>query len=76
MYRFPWYLTLVSTNHAYGGNVERNLVHFVSFVFYLSFQLSVAPISLSFAGLSPTFSLSLSLYSKSVDMTINLSLTL
>ena len=32
--------------------------------------------SLSFAGLSPPFSFSLSLYSKSVNMTINLCLTL
>ena len=50
----------------------------VSFVFYLSLCLSLL-FSLSFAGLSPTFSFSLSpssLYSKFVDMTINLSLIL
>ena len=41
----------------------------LSFVFYLSLFFS-----LSFVGLSPTFSFSL--YSKSVDMTINLSLIL
>ena len=50
----------------------------VSFVFYLSLCLSLL-FSLSFADLSPTFSFSLSpssLYSKFVDMTINLSLIL
>ena len=49
-----------------------------SFVFYLSLSLSLL-FSLSFADLSPTFSFSLSpssLYSKFVDMTINLSLIL
>ena len=50
----------------------------VSFVFYLSLCLLLL-FSLSFPGLSPTFSFSLSpssLYSKFVDMTINLSLIL
>ena len=41
-----------------------------------SSSLSFSDFSLSFAGLSPTFSFSLSLYSKFVDMTINQSLML
>ena len=49
----------------------------VSFVFYLSLSRSLSPFSsLSFAGLPLFLCLSLALYSKFVDMTINLSLIL